>query len=198
MRQIAIMIMVFLCACSTEFPGDQGIFLDSSVEDGSVTDQNVVDGQLVDQGHRGDARLGEECFDDLDCTSAHHVCEGNVCDFRNSGSCDRFVTGDDTEKLCGVSDGVESSVVEPLRNNDIPEGWVWCLPAFINENPVGNRCTSSNQAPSCSQDSDCVGHFENADCYFNVCRTLNCPTPLATTGCQSGEICSGLNLCVEN
>lgn len=192
MRQIAIMTMVFLCACSTEAPGDQGLFLDSSVDEG-ITDQEVqrdygLDIAVIDQG-RGTSLLGEPCGDDLDCASAHHVCHGSACEYRSTGACDRRITGDNTERLCSVSTGTNTYVVWPLASNSIPDYWVWCLPT---------GCTETNQAPTCLQDSDCAGHFENPDCYFNVCRTLNCPTPLATTGCRSGEICSGLNLCVEN
>lgn len=214
-----LLLSLLLCVGCGTAPNepDTSVFLDGDVQDFSVRDQDLLDGGMedgtvpIDMG-RGTAGLGDPCTNDLDCSSAHFYCRPGfaTCELRRIGvSCDRYITGNNTEELCSVTPMVGTShTVRPLDTNDIPEHWVWCLDQteqMCGDQSCGFRCGRNPPlgfgvplAPTCFTDTDCVGHFENPDCYFNTCRTLNCHTPLQTTGCQAGEICSGLNLCVPN
>lgn len=196
-----MIIAIIFVGCGTAGPEEfDGGFWDSEIPD-QATDfpVDVLDAGTTDTGidlGRGTSNYGGPCSVDSDCASAHHVCNLSTCTTRtNFEPCDVWVTGDDTERLCGT---LGSSHVYPVEDNSDPNvsspHWRWCLPSG---NPLIPRCVpNSIQQPTCLQDSDCAGHYQNPSCYFNTCRTLNCPTPLETTGCQAGEICSGLRLCV--
>ncbi len=210
MRYLLLILLLCVGCGSAPNEPDTSVFLDGDVQDFSVRDQDLLDGGMedgtvpIDIG-RGTVGTGGACSDDLDCQGAYLYCDGlSTCQFRQDYvPCDRYVTGNMlNERLCGTSD---NGLVRPLDVNVIPATWAWCNDLShlsCGEQSCGFRCQAAADVdgnisvPSCLTDSDCAGHFVNPDCYFNTCRTLNCPTPLQTTGCQAGEICSGLNLCV--
>ena len=210
-RLMAIMITLLVCVgCGKNYEEpDGGVYSDGATPDGQVEDSSVDDnGGSVDSGvpvdlgtdlGRGTSQFGQPCVVDNDCISASLVCSSSACKHRTSGLCDVYVTGAPSERLCSSlvynSQGVATTFsVRPLTTNEVPDRWSWCLPRSTDGVLI---CSSAAFfSPTCLVDSDCAGHFENPGCYFNTCRTLNCPTPLETTGCQAGEICSGLHLCV--